>query len=93
MNRSDLVRAIADQGGFSLIESEEILDLIIETIGVSLACGEPVLISRFGKFEPRLKKAGVRRNPRTGEDVQVPEKTTVLFRAAPFLKQRINKTP
>lgn len=93
MNRSDLIRATADAHGIPLAEAEKILNTITDMIAVSLACGEPVLISRFGKFESRMRDACIRKNPRTGADIEVPAKQTVLFHAAPALKKRINKNP
>jgi len=93
MNRSDLIRATANAHGLTIAEAEKILNSILEMMMVSLACGEPVLISRFGKFEIRTKQACVRRNPRSGAEIQVPEKNAVLFHSSDALKKRINKTP
>lgn len=47
-------------------------------------------IRNFGKFEPRLKGAVTRKNPKTGASVEVPEKFSVGFIAAPALKARLN---
>lgn len=91
MNRSELVKALAQRRGMSLEEATETLDFILAMIETSLACGEPVLLSNFGKFEPRTKAEVVRKNPRTGEDIFVPKKRTVLFRPAPALKGKINQ--
>jgi integration host factor subunit beta len=90
MNRSDLIRAIAENENLSMGEVERTLDAIIQMIEISLACGESVLIRNFGKFECRTKRAVVRTNPKTGEKIKVPEKQAVIFHASPALKKRIN---
>lgn len=89
MNRSELIRAVAEKEGMKIADVERVLNSVVTMMEISLACGESVLIRNFGKFEPRDKKATVRRNPKTGETIQVPAKRTVLFHPAPALKQRI----
>lgn len=91
MNKSELVKALAQRQGVTIEEATELLEFILGMIEISLACGEPVLLSNFGKFEPRTKREVTRRNPRTGEEIHVPAKRTVLFRPSPTLKGRINK--
>lgn len=92
MNRSDLIWAVAETQKMKQTDVERILDGLLKVIEVSLACGEPVTIARFGKFEPRTRRPVTRRNLNTGEEIKVPEKTTVLFHAAPALKERVNKS-
>lgn len=75
----------------NLAKAEEILQTITETIELSLACGEAVTIRNFGKFEVRTRQPVTRLNPRTGDKIEVPEKRSVLFHAAPALKRRVNK--
>lgn len=91
MNRSDLIRATANTHEISIAEAEKTINQILEMITISLACGESVLISGFGKFEIRTKQACVRRNPQNGEEILVPQKNAVLFHASTALKKRVNK--
>lgn len=90
MNKSELVKALAQRQGMTSEEAAELLEFVLGMIETSLACGEPVLLSNFGKFEPRTKREVVRNNPKTGEPILVPAKRTVLFRPSPALKGRIN---
>ncbi len=62
-----------------------LLAIIVE----SLASGDPVTISNFGKFETREHNATTRRNPRTGEEVKVPAKRAVLFHPSPAFKDGV----
>jgi hypothetical protein len=42
-------------------------------------------------FEPKSKASRVARNPRTGDKVPVPEKTTVKYKVGRHMKNRIQK--
>lgn len=90
MNRSDVIRAISNQTRVPVAQVETVLGNFLDIIGLSLACGEEVNLRNFGKFEPRLRKAVTKRNPKTGDPLDVPERTTIGFVAAPALKDRVN---
>lgn len=44
--------------------------------------GERVQIKGFGTFQMKTRAARVARNPRTGDEVQVPEKKVMTFKAS-----------
>lgn len=90
MNRSDIVRAVSFREGITIKQAERYIDAFLETVGLSMACGEDVNIRNFGKFEVRARKPVVRFNPRTGDKIEVPAKNSVAFKAAPNLKTRVN---
>ena len=91
MNRSDLIKLASRKSDVPSSEIETVLDLILETIGRTLACGEPVVIKNFGRFETRERAPTVRRNPRSGIDVKVPRKRGVLFKPSPALKTNVQR--
>ena len=60
--KSHLIDAIAEQSGFTRIKSSETVETILELIKSTLAPGEDVLISGFGKFcvkENRNAEVGI----------------------------------
>lgn len=89
MNRSDLIRKVSRRSQLSQPQIENLLDLILTTVGEALASGENVVIKNFGKFEIRERASTVRRNPRTGVDIKVPRKRALLFHPAPAIKEHI----
>lgn len=89
MNKSDLVRKVSRKSQMTQAQIEEILDRFLRTMTTSLASGEPVVIKNFGRFEIRQRAAVTRRNPRTGEEIKVPEKKAVLFHAAQAFKDEV----
>ena len=91
MNKKDIVKAIHEKVGFSKRETTAVVDTAIELMKSTLAAEEPVLISSFGKFDVRERKAHKGRNPQTGEAITIPDRKVVTFRASRVLKERINE--
>jgi integration host factor subunit alpha len=64
---------------------------LIEIIKRSLESGEDVLVSGFGKFKVREKKARKGRNPATGEGVILDPRRVVTFHCSGKLRKKINQ--
>ena len=90
MNKKNIVEAIHAKVGFSRREIAAIVDKTLELFKTALAEGEPIMISAFGKFSMREKKAHKGRNPKTGETITLPERRVVTFKVSRVLKERIN---
>jgi nucleoid DNA-binding protein len=90
MNRSDLLRAVANDTKLPMAQVEVVVDSFLRMIELSLAAGEDVGIRRFGKFERRVRRPVVRRNPRTGEEISVPERHSVAFIPSDSVRDRLN---
>lgn len=56
----------------------------------ALARGERVEVRGFGTFSVRHRRAGERRNPKTGEPVAVPAKQVPFFKVAKELRLRVD---
>ena len=76
--------------GLSHDESAQLVDSVLKQISSTLARGESVKISSFGTFLVRDKAQRMGRNPKTGEEVSIPPRRVVLFRASRVLKDRMN---
>lgn len=66
------------------------VETLFELMKGSLASGEDVLISGFGKFCVRNKTERRGRNPQTGESIMLPPRRVVTFKCSGVLKRRIN---
>ena len=91
MNKSDLVRRISRRSQIPQPEVEKMIESLLAIIVESLASGNSVMISNFGKFETREHGATTRRNPRTGEEVKVEAKRAVLFHPSPAFKDGVQE--
>ncbi|NVM57162.1 MAG: integration host factor subunit alpha [Desulfobacterales bacterium] len=90
MNKKTITDAIHQKVGFSRRETAAIVDTAFELVKRALASGEPVMISAFGKFSVRERKARKGRNPQTRETITLPARKVVTFKVSRVLKERIN---
>ncbi len=90
MRKAELVEAIYQELGFSRKMSAEIVERVFETLKETLARGEPVKISSFGRFVVRGKRARKGRNHHTGAEILIEARTVVTFRPSQTLKKLLN---
>jgi integration host factor subunit alpha len=86
-----LVKVVTDEAGFLIRQSNEMVETLIELIKGTLASGEDVLISGFGKFCVRAKKERKGRNPATGSDMMLKPRRVVTFHCSGKLRKKINQ--
>lgn len=89
MNRSDIVRGIALKTSLNQQEAREALDALIELLAMSASFDEDVTIAGFGKFTVRNRKPARRRNPLTGDEVDVPARKALTFKASQSFRDKI----
>lgn len=90
MNKKDIVESIHDTVGFPKRETTQIVDKAVEIMKSALIEGDSVMISRFGNFSVREKKARKGRNPKTGETITIPARKVVTFKVSRVLKERVD---
>ena len=91
MIKSELVQQIAeDYPDLYQRDVERIVSTVFEEITEALARGDRVELRGFGAFSVKIRDARIGRNPRTGEAVEVPEKTVPFFKAGKELRERMN---
>jgi len=90
LTKSEIIESITEQNGFIKKKSSETVETILELIKSTLASGDDVLISGFGKFcvKEKLERRG--RNPATGEDMILGPRRVVTFRCSGKLRDKVN---
>ena len=86
MNKSDLIKSIADTQNLKLTEATRIVDAVFDPITDNLRRGEPVAISGFGTFVTKSRAARDGRNPATGMTIKIPARTSMAFKPAAAMK-------
>jgi DNA-binding protein HU-beta len=89
MTKVDLIDQVAEKTELSKKEVEKLLETIITSIQNALKNGEKVSLTGLGTFVVKDKKARIARNPKTGEQVQVPAKKSPKFKPGKELKELI----
>ena len=90
LTKSQIVDSIAEKNGFTKNQSTEAVETILELIKSTLASGEDVMISGFGKFCAKDKRERKGRNPSTGEDMVLASRRVVTFKCSGKLRDKIN---
>jgi nucleoid DNA-binding protein len=92
LTKRDLVIRISNETG---MVQQDVLDVIQRTLDLlteSLASGQSVELRNFGVFEVKLRKARIGRNPNRPEnDVPIPPRAIVKFKAGKEMKSRVMK--
>ena len=92
LTKADIVKSIESQTGFTENQLFEIVETLLEIIKNSLASGEDVLLTGFGKFSVREKNARRGRNPATGDDLMLRSRKVATFKSSGKLRDKINKS-
>lgn len=90
MNKSELVEALANEKDLTYKRSEEIVNIIFDSMAEELASGGRIEIRGFGSFVVKDYKAYMGRNPKTGEVIKVRPKRLPFFKVGKELRDRVN---
>jgi len=91
LKKVDLVNVMAEKAGLTKKQAGEALEAFLSAVEGSLAKGEDVLITRFGKFVVRHRAARKGINPQTKEAIQLPATKVAAFKAGKALKDAVKK--
>ena len=90
LTKNDIIGSLQSSLGVSRSDSSRFLESTLELIRGSLAGGDDVLISGFGKFIVRQKAARRGRNPATGQALPLAPRKVVTFKCSTVLKEKLN---
>jgi len=90
LTKEDLRDTIYNRFDFSKAKSAQALESLFALIKNSLADGEDVLITGFGKFIVMKKRERKGRNPQTGNDLMLRSRKVVRFRWSEVLRAKMN---
>jgi integration host factor subunit beta len=91
MTRSELVALLSDEfGQLPHRDVELAVRAMLEAMGDALAEGHRIEIRGFGSFSVTHRPSRVGRNPRSGEQVTVPEKRVPHFKPGKALREAVD---
>ena len=91
MTKTQLIEKVAKETGLSKKDVGEVCDAIFVSVAESIAAGESAQIAGFGVFAAKDRAACTRRNPKTGEPVEVAACRAPVFTASKTLKDKLNE--
>jgi len=90
LTKADLIDTIYNRVDLPKNKSTQVVESLVEIIKETLANGEDVLVSGFGKFVVKEKRERRGRNPETGDDLMLGERRVVTFRCSGILREKLN---
>ena len=89
--KSELIKQLKKSyPNFLTRDLNKVVDIILKEIRETLNRDEGVEIRNFGTFRVKIQKASIRRNPKTGEKVNVPKKRTIKWKMSKDLFKKLN---
>ena len=93
MTKNDMVIEIAKKTDVEQQKVKQIVQMTLDGIIEVLSKEKRIELRNFGVFEVRTRKSRKARNPRTGEEVMVPSKQVVAFKAGKIMEERVEPAP
>ncbi len=90
MNKSELVEALSIKNNLTYKKSEQIVNLIFDTMAQALIDNDRIEIRGFGSFMVKDYKSYMGRNPKTGQIIAVKEKKLPFFKVGKELRERVD---
>jgi len=89
MNKTELIKAIAEKSGLSKVDSKKALDSLVATVVDELKKGGKISLVGFGSFSVVEKQARQGINPRTKKPIKIEGKKVAKFKAGAELASAV----
>ena len=89
MTKRELVIRVANKLGMTQSDVSRIIEGMFDTLSITLAQGQRWELRDFGVLEVKTRASRIGRNPRTGDQVPVPERRVVTFRPGKLMKEHV----
>lgn len=89
MTKKDIVRTISEEVGLTQQQTKKIVQKTFDAIVESLVRERRIELRNFGVFEVKQRAARKARNPRTGHQVDVPQKFVVTFKPGKEMEAKV----
>ena len=90
MTKNDMVLQIAKRMRMHQTDVKRIVQMTLDNITEVLVTEGRLELRNFGVYEVKTRKPRKARNPKTGEQVMVPSRKAVTFKAGKFMEDRVN---
>jgi integration host factor subunit alpha len=91
MTKIDIVDKIYEKVGFPKSEVAKIVETVFDLIKETLQREDKIVVSGFGNFVIRNKRARRGRNPQTGDHLEITARRVLMFKPSLVLKTSLNR--
>ena len=92
MTKADMVDIISSSVGLTKVETEAVVNGFMETVIDAMKRGEHIELRGFGSFKVVNKAQRIARNPKTNEEVSVPEQYAPMLKMSKDFKEAVNES-
>ncbi len=89
MNKTELVKAIADKANLKVIDTEKMVNAFIDIVSDELSNKGKVTLVGFGTFAVSHRKQRTGVNPKTGAKLTINAKDVPVFKPGKALKDSV----
>jgi len=89
VTKKEIVKTISDETGLNQQQIKQVVQKTFDSIVQTLVEEGRIELRNFGVFQVRPRAARKARNPRTGRQVEVPEKFVVSFKPGKVMEERV----
>ena len=90
MTKYEMSLKIAQQAGLEQVQVGRVVQMTLDSIIEVLATVGRIELRNFGVLEVRVRPGRTGRNPKTGEQVMVPEGRRVRFKMGKVMEERVS---
>ena len=90
LTKENIINRVYEDTQIPKSRARDIVENALEIIKKAMEDGEDILISGFGKFMVKSKRARRGRNPQTREDLQLRARKVVVFKTSGVLRKQLN---
>ncbi len=91
MTKKEIVQSISQELGLPKSKTREIVQKTFDAIIDTLVSEGRIELRNFGIFEVKKRAARPGRNPRTGDQLIVPERFVVNFKPGKIMEERVKR--
>ncbi|QOQ38558.1 HU family DNA-binding protein [Trueperella pecoris] len=91
LNRTELIAKIAEEAGLTKTDADKAISALQTVLVEALSAGDAVKITGLMSVERTERAARKGRNPRTGEEIEIPAGYGVKISAGSTLKKAVAK--
>lgn len=90
MKKQEFINAVAEKLEITKKDAKETVEGVFEVVEDTLVEGKKVPLGNLGRFEVTERSARKGRNPQTGEEIQIPARNAVVYKASQYAKDLVN---
>lgn len=90
MNKTELIAVVAEKSGVSRKDTEQVINVLLDTLTDTMIRKGKVQLSGFGTFAAKYRRERVGRNPRTKEPTAIAAGWIPAFTPSKSLKEQVD---